>query len=61
MEKCKVCGEETDVVFNIDFEAISVCEWCARAITIQQVAWFVDQEYKHYPPKNPQKPKINKP
>jgi hypothetical protein len=57
-DKCKICGEETDVIFNIDFVATPICEFCARAITIQQVAWYVDKEYKFFPPKNPEKPKI---
>ena len=38
-DKCKVCGERTDVVFNIALKAVSVCEGCAWAITCQQVVY----------------------
>jgi len=37
MKKCKVCGEKTQVIFNINFKATPICESCARAITMQQV------------------------
>ena len=39
-DKCKVCGDETDVKFNIDFKAVPICEDCATAIFIQQANWY---------------------
>lgn len=38
--KCKICGEETNVRFNIDFDAVYICEGCAVAITTQQMIWY---------------------
>jgi ribosome-binding protein aMBF1 (putative translation factor) len=38
--KCKICGEETTVRFNIDFNEVFICEGCAVAITTQQVVWY---------------------
>ena len=38
--KCKVCGEKTNVVFNIDFTATPICEGCATAIFLQQANWY---------------------
>jgi len=34
-QKCKVCAEPTRTVFNIDFKAVPICEYCAMAIFIQ--------------------------
>lgn len=36
MNKCKVCNDKTEVVFNIDFKPTPICEGCATAIFIQQ-------------------------
>ena len=38
--KCKICGEETNTSFNIDFNQVYICEGCAVAITTQQVIWY---------------------
>ena len=38
--KCKICEDETNVSFNIDFKQVYICEGCARAITTQQVIWY---------------------
>ena len=43
MKKCRVCKEKTEVVFNIDFKATSICEKCATAIFIQQATWYTKQ------------------
>ncbi len=40
MKKCKVCGDETEVVFNIDFKATPICESCATRIFLQQAEWY---------------------
>ena len=37
MKNCKVCGDPTDVVFNIRLKAVPVCEKCACSIAMQQV------------------------
>ena len=42
MNKCKLCDEPTNVIFNIDFTATPICELCARAIFIQQAAWYAN-------------------
>lgn len=39
--KCLLCGKETDVIYNIGFTAVRVCESCANAITMQQVTDLV--------------------
>lgn len=39
--KCKVCGDETEVIFNIKFKAVNICESCARSIFIQQADWYI--------------------
>jgi len=40
MGNCKVCGDKTEVVFNIDFRATPICERCATAIFLQQAKWY---------------------
>lgn len=44
---CRLCGEKTKTVFNIDFKAVPVCEDCASSIFIQQSSWYVDFVKKH--------------
>ena len=41
MEKCKICGKETDIVFNMDLNPIPICNSCANSITIQHVMSLV--------------------
>lgn len=41
MKKCKVCGDKTSVIFNIDLKAVHICESCATSIFIQQAQWYV--------------------
>ena len=36
-QPCHICGKETDVLFNIDFRSIPICESCANSIALQQV------------------------
>jgi hypothetical protein len=43
MKSCKVCSCKTNTVFNIDFEAIPICESCSAAIFIQQAQWYTKQ------------------
>lgn len=43
MKKCKICGDKTEVVFNIEFKAVPVCEGCAEAIFLQQSEWYVQE------------------
>lgn len=52
MEKCKICGEKTEVIFNIDFKAVHICEGCATAIFLQQAKWYAQQEQKNSSIKN---------
>ena len=40
MKKCKICGNNTNIIFNIDLKAIHICENCATSIFIQQAVWY---------------------
>ncbi len=42
LKKCKICGEKTKNVFNIDFNATPICESCATSIFLQQAKWYVE-------------------
>lgn len=46
MKNCKVCGEKTNVVFNIGFKATPICEGCANAIFLQQANWYAHDSGK---------------
>lgn len=46
MKTCKICDTETNTRYNIDFEAIPICNKCGKAIFIQQAQWYVEQENK---------------
>lgn len=46
MSKCNVCGDETDVIVNIRFKAIPVCDPCCLAITKQTVASLTETTLK---------------
>ena len=35
-KKCKVCGSETGIGFNINFKLVNICEYCATSIMLQQ-------------------------
>lgn len=37
---CKVCGEPTNVIFNINLRALPICEDCATNIFLQQASWY---------------------
>lgn len=45
--KCKVCGEKTPMVVNINFKATPVCQNCCDNITLQNVRWLVDNQMDH--------------
>ena len=49
MKKCKVCGDKTEVVFNIDFKALPICEECATAIFLQQAKWYAETQGQKLP------------
>lgn len=40
MKKCKVCGVDTEVIFNINFKATPICEDCATSIFLQQARYY---------------------
>lgn len=44
MKECKVCGQKTEIVFNIQFKATPICESCAVSICLQQVVWYSKQD-----------------
>jgi len=41
--KCKICEDETNVSFNIDFRQVYICEGCAATIFLQQASWYARQ------------------
>lgn len=43
MKVCKICGEPTNVAFNISLDATPICEDCARRIFIQQAMWYIKE------------------
>lgn len=45
-KQCKVCGEETETCFNINFKAVPICECCADSIFLQQAAWYSKERLK---------------
>lgn len=40
MKKCKICKEETNIIFNINLDAVNICESCASQIFIQQAIYY---------------------
>lgn len=52
MKKCKVCGDKTEVIFNIDFKATPICENCATSIFLQQAKWYVETQGQKLPTHN---------
>lgn len=47
MKKCKLCGDPTDVIFNINLKATPICEYCASSIFLQQAQWYVKVSSEH--------------
>jgi hypothetical protein len=41
-----ICGDKTEVIFNINFKATNICEGCATSIFLQQAQWYVAIENK---------------
>jgi hypothetical protein len=41
---CRVCGEETKTVFNINFKAVGICNDCSSAIFLQEAKWLVENK-----------------
>jgi ribosome-binding protein aMBF1 (putative translation factor) len=46
MSECKICGRETDVIFNIRFKAVHICDYCALSITNQNVSALCIEKVK---------------
>lgn len=46
MRNCKVCGDETEVVYNIRFKAVNICNRCGLTITKQEVASWKNKTIK---------------
>ena len=45
MGKCKLCDKETNIIFNIRYRAVNICNMCALSITKQEVmSWQVANE-----------------
>jgi len=47
MKKCKVCGDKTEVIFNINFTKTPICESCATSIFLQQAQWYTNVKRKY--------------
>ena len=43
---CKVCDSPTDVIFNINFKQVSICDSCADRITVQHVQDLIKKRGK---------------
>jgi ribosome-binding protein aMBF1 (putative translation factor) len=41
MEKCKICGNNTNSIVNINFKKIPLCNSCASCIMIQQAQYLI--------------------
>jgi hypothetical protein len=39
-QDCKICGDPTNVGFNINFKLVPICEPCACQIFIQQANYY---------------------
>lgn len=37
MNKCKLCNNETNIIFNIKFKAMPICQSCADSISLQNI------------------------
>ena len=35
--RCKLCDNPTQVIYNINFTAVSICESCVRTLVLQEV------------------------
>ena len=51
MKACKLCRENTDVIFTINFKAVAICEDCATTIFLQQANWYAKMQEKPKPEK----------
>ena len=46
-EQCRLCGEYTECVFNINFRATAICDGCANAVMLQQAQDLVVRARQH--------------
>lgn len=46
MKSCKLCGDKTNSIVNIEFKAVPLCERCSVAVFIQQATWYA-QNHKN--------------
>lgn len=44
MNTCKLCGDKTVTVVNIQLKATPVCDYCCIAIAKQTLVWLGDRE-----------------
>ena len=42
-KSCVVCGEKTEIIFNINYDPVAICERCANQITAQHVKDLIDK------------------
>ena len=41
--KCVICNERTDEIFNINLEPKYICNSCAQTITMQHIAYLLEK------------------
>lgn len=51
MSHCKVCGKETETVYNINFKATPICDHCGRAIAFQEISAMFEATAPNITPK----------
>jgi DNA-directed RNA polymerase subunit RPC12/RpoP len=42
-DKCKICKAPTEASFNLNFDLVPICEYCASKIFLQQAQWYVKE------------------
>jgi len=46
VNKCVICNQETDDVFEIKWEQVYICHFCADAITLQNFLSLMRKKMK---------------
>jgi len=42
---CKLCGEETSSIYNINLKGVLICDACGNTIFMQQATWLGKNEW----------------
>ena len=49
MKKCRICDNDTENIFNIEFKATPICENCATSLFLQQAKWYTENKGQNLP------------